>query len=86
MRSFIAVVVAIVLASIAAVPASAMPIDNGPPPAAHVQRAAPIAPASDNGTPAFVYVLLGCGALAAFGAGGYLGARSVSRQLRPRAS
>jgi hypothetical protein len=36
--------------------------------------------------PAFVYVLIGGGAVLAFGAGGYLGARSVGRRLDARTS
>ncbi len=63
-----------------------MPTDNGPQPVAHVQHATPIAPQSDDGTPALVFVLIGCGAAAALGAGGYIGARSVTRRVSPRAS
>jgi hypothetical protein len=86
MKSFISLLVALAVACVLAVPASAMPTDNGPQPVAHVRHAAPMAPASDDGTPAFVYVLIGCGAAAALGAGGFMGARSVTRRLTPRAS
>ena len=37
------------------------PTDNGPRVVAHAQHATAIAPASDDGTSAFVYVLIGCG-------------------------
>jgi hypothetical protein len=40
----------------------------------------------DDGTPVYVYVLIGCGAALALGAGGFMGARSVTRRLSPRAS
>jgi hypothetical protein len=87
MRSFVAVIVAVVLAAIAAIPAAAMPVDKGARPVAHAQHAAPVAPASDDGTPAFVYALIGGGALLAFGAGGYMGGRSVvARQAQARPS
>jgi hypothetical protein len=86
MKSFLSLLVALAVACVLAVPASAMPVDHGPQPVAHVQRAMPIAPQSDDGTSAFVYVLIGCGAAAALGAGGFLGARSVTRRVSPRAS
>ena len=86
MKSFLAVLAAAALACAVAGPASAMPTDNGPQPVAHVQHATPIAPQSDDGTSAFVYVLIGCAGAAALGAGGYMGARSVTRRLSPRAS
>jgi hypothetical protein len=86
MKSYFALLVAVAVACVLAVPVSAMPTDNGPQPVAHVQHATPIAPQNDDGTPAFVYVLIGCGAAAALGAGGFLGARSVTRRLSPRAS
>jgi hypothetical protein len=86
MRSFIALIVVVVVA-IAAGPASARPTDTGPRPVAHVQQAAPIAPTGGDGTPALVYVLIGGGALLAFGAGGYMGAHAVaSRQVQARTS
>jgi hypothetical protein len=86
MKSLIPLLVAVAVACIVAVPASAQPTDNGPTPVVHAHHATAIAPASDDGTPAFVYVLIGCGGVAALGAGGFLGARSVSRRLTPRAS
>ncbi len=85
MRSFTALLVAAALACVVAVPASARPADNGPAVVAHVQHAAPPAPAGDDGTPAYVYVLIGCGAALALGAGGFLGARRATRRLSPRA-
>ena len=86
MKSFLSLLVALAVACVLAIPASAMPADNGPQPVAHVQHATPIAPQSDDGTPALVFVLIGCGAAAALGAGGYMGARSVTRRMSPRAS
>jgi hypothetical protein len=86
MKSFLCLLVALAVACVLAVPASAMPVDHGPRPVAHVQHATPIAPQSDDGTSAFVYVLIGCGAAAALGAGGFVGARSVTRRVSPRAS
>jgi hypothetical protein len=86
MKSFIAVLVATALVCTAALPASAMPVDKLPRPVAHIEPAGPTARAADDGTPAIVYALIGCGAALAFGAGGYLGARSVTRRLSPRAS
>jgi hypothetical protein len=86
MESFISLLVAAAVACIVAVPASARPADNGPQAVPHVRHAAPVAPAGDDGTPAYVYVLIGCGGAAALAAGGFLGARSVTRRLSPRAS
>ena len=86
MKSVISLLVAAALACAVAVPASAQPADNGPRPVAHVERATPTAPAGDAGTPAYVYVLMGCGAALALGAGGFMGARSVTRRLSPRVS
>ena len=86
MKSFIALLVAAALAVAVAVPASARPADNGPRPVAQVERATPTAPAGDDGTPAYVYALIGCGAALALGAGGFMGARSVTRRPSPRAS
>ena len=86
MKSLITLLVAAALAVAVAVPASAQPADNGPRPVAHVERATPTAPAGDDGTPAYFYVLSGCGAALALGAGGFMGARSVTRRLSPRAS
>ena len=88
MRSFITLLVAAALACAVAVPASAsaQPTDNGPRPVAHVERATPTAPAGDDGTPAYVYALMGCGAALAVGAGGFIVARSVARRPTPRAS
>ena len=86
MKSFITLLVAAALACAVAVPASAQPADNGPRPGAHVERAAPTAPAGDDGTPAYVYALIGCGAAVSLGAGRFMGARSVTRRLSPRAS
>jgi hypothetical protein len=86
MKSFIALLIAAVLACAAAVPALAVPADNGPRTVAHVKHAAPTAPANDDGTPAFVYVLIGVGAFS-LGAAGYMGARfAVTRQVRVRAN
>jgi hypothetical protein len=85
-KSFITLLVAAALAVAVAVPASAKPADNGPRPVAHVERATPTAPAGDDGTPAYVYVLIGCSAALALGAGGFMGARSVTRRPSPRAS
>jgi hypothetical protein len=84
-KSFIALLVAAALACAVAIPASAQPVDNGPRPVPHVRQTAPATPMGDDGTPAYVYVLIGCGALA-LGAGGFVGARSVTRRLSPRAS
>jgi hypothetical protein len=86
MKSFLSLLVTLAVACVLAVPASAMPTDNDPQPVVHVQRVTPTAPPSDDGTSAFVYVLIGCGAAAALGAGGFLGARSVTRRVSPRAS
>jgi hypothetical protein len=86
MRSFTALLVAAALACIVAVPASARPADNGPAAVTHTRHAAPAAPLGDGGTPAYVYVLIGCGAALAFGAGGFLGARRVTRRVSPRVS
>jgi poly(3-hydroxybutyrate) depolymerase len=86
MKSFLAVLAAAALACAVAAPASAMPTDDGPRVVAHAHHAPAIAPASDDGTPALVFVLIGCGAAAALGAGGYMGARSVTRRMSPRAS
>jgi hypothetical protein len=66
-----------------AVPASAQPADTGPRPVAHVERATPTAPAGDDGTPAYVYPLIGCGAALSLGAGGFM-ARGRSRATRAR--
>jgi hypothetical protein len=86
MRSFIALVVVVVLAC-TAVPALAVPTENSRPTAAHVERAAPPAPADDGGTAVVVYLLIGVGGGLALAGGGYLGARTVAaRHLRPRAS
>jgi hypothetical protein len=86
MKSFIALVTVAAVACAIAVPASAMPTDAGPRAVAHVRHAAPVAPVGDDGTPAYVFVLIGCGAATALGAGGFLGARSATRRLSPRAS
>jgi poly(3-hydroxybutyrate) depolymerase len=86
MKSFLAVLAAAALACAVAAPALAMPTDDGPRVVAHVRHAAPVAPVGDDGTPALVFVLIGCGAAAALGAGGYMGARSVTRGMSPRAS
>lgn len=86
MKSFLAVLAAAVVACAVAAPALAMPTDHGPRVVAHVRHVAPVAPVGDDGTPALVFVLVGCGAAAALGAGGYMGARSVTRRLSPRAS
>jgi poly(3-hydroxybutyrate) depolymerase len=86
MKSFLAVWAAAVLACAVAAPALAMPTDDGPRVVAHVRHAAPVAPVGDDGAPALVFVLIGCGAAAALGAGGYMGARSVTRRMSPRAS
>jgi hypothetical protein len=87
MKSFISLLVALAVACVLALPASARPTDNGPRPVPPARQATPILPpASDDGTSAFVYVLIGCGAAAALGAGGFLGARSVTRRLSPRVS
>ena len=86
MRSFITLLVAAALACAVAVPASAQPADNGPRPVGQVRHAAPTAPAGDDGTPAYVYALIGCGAALSLGAGGFMGARSVTRRLSPRVS
>jgi hypothetical protein len=85
-KSFITLLVAAALVVAVAVPASAKPADNGPRPVAHVERATPTAPPGDDGTPAYVHVLIGCGAALALGAGGFMGARSVTRRPSPRAS
>ena len=86
MKSFLAVLAAAALACAVAAPALAMPTDDGPRVVAHAHHATAIAPASDDGTSAFVYVLIGCGGAAALGTGGYMGARSVTRRPSPRAS
>jgi hypothetical protein len=86
MKSFISLLVALAVGCVLAVPASAMPADSGPRPVPHAQHATPIAPPGDDGTSAFDYVLIGCGGVAALGAGGFFGARSVSRRVSPRAS
>jgi hypothetical protein len=85
-KSFIALLIAAALACAVAVPASAQPADNGPRPVPHARHTAPATPIGDDGTPAYVYVLIGCGAALGLGAGGFIGARSVTRRLSPRAS
>jgi hypothetical protein len=85
-KCFIALLVAAALACVVAVPASAQPADNGPPSVPHVRHTAPVIPTGDDGTPAYVYVLIGCGAALALGAGGFMGAWSVTRRPRPRAN
>jgi hypothetical protein len=84
MKSYITLLVAAALACAVAIPASAQPADNAPRPIAHVERATPTAPAGDDGTPAYVYALIGCGA--ALSLGGFIGARSVTRRPSARAS
>ena len=86
MKSFIALLVAAALACAVAVPASAQPADNAPHPVPQLRHSAPTAPLSNDGTPAYVYVLIGCGAALSLGAGGFIGARSVTRLPTPRAS
>jgi poly(3-hydroxybutyrate) depolymerase len=86
MKSFLALLATAAVACAVAAPALAMPADNGPQVVAHVRHAAPVAPVDGDGTPALVFVLIGCGAAAALGAGGYMGARSVTRRMSPRAS
>jgi len=86
MRTLVSLLVAAALACIVAIPASAQPTDNGPLPAAPVHHATVAAPTGDDGTPAYVYVLVGCGAALALGAGGFAGARSVTRHMTPHAS
>jgi hypothetical protein len=86
MKSFVTLLVAAALACAVAVPASAQPADNGPRPVAQVERATPTAPGGDDGTPAYVYALMGGGAALLLGAGGFMGARSLTRRLSPRAS
>jgi hypothetical protein len=89
MRSFITLAVVVALACTAA-PALAVPADYATPPTqapAHVERAAPAAPTSDDGVATAVYALIAAGGLLALGGGGFLGARSVTaRQVRPHAS
>jgi hypothetical protein len=82
----ITLLVAAALACAVALPASAQPADSGPRPVAHVERATPTAPAGDDGTPAYVYALIGCGAALSLAAAGLIGARSVARRPSPRAS
>jgi hypothetical protein len=86
MKSFISLLVAAALACAVPVPASARPADNGPRPVARVERATPTAPTGDDGTPAYVYALIGCAAALSLGAGGFIGARSVTRRPNPRTS
>jgi hypothetical protein len=86
MKSLISLLVAVAVVCVVALPASAQPTDNGPRVVAHAHHATAIAPASDDGTSALVYVLIGCGGVAALGAGGFFGARSATRRLSPRAS
>jgi hypothetical protein len=87
MKSFIAVVVAVVVVGAMAVPALAMPVDKGARPASSVKHVAPVPPSGQGGTDTVAFVLIGVGAALAFGAGGYMGARSIgARQVRPRTS
>jgi hypothetical protein len=86
MRTLVSLIVAAAVACIVAGPAAAVPTDNGPLPAAPTRHATVAAPTGDDGTPAYVYVLIGCGAALALGAGGFAGARSATRHLSPRAS
>jgi hypothetical protein len=86
MRSFLSLLVAVAVACVVAVPASAQPTDNGPRVVTHAHHATAIAPASDDGTPVFVYVLIGCAGVAALAGGGFLGARSVARRTSLPAS
>jgi hypothetical protein len=80
MKSLISLAVVVALACIAAVPASAVPVDNLPRPVAHVGRATRTALASADATLTYVYVLIGWGAAVALGASGLTGARSVTRR------
>jgi hypothetical protein len=86
MRTLVSLFVAAAVVCIVAIPASARPADNGPLPAARAHHATVAAPAGADGTPAYVYVLIGCGAALALGIGGFAGARSATRHLSPRAS
>jgi hypothetical protein len=86
MQPLLSLLVAVAVACVVALPASAQPTDNGPRVVSHPHHATVIAPASDDSTPAFVYVLIGFGGVAALGAGGFMGARSVTRRVSPRAS
>jgi hypothetical protein len=82
MKSLIALL-AVVLTCAVAVPAGASPIQDAP---AHSRSAPVVVPAPDGDTAAIVYVLIGAGAALAFGAGGFMGARSVqTRRVRPTA-
>ena len=86
MRSFVALLAVAALACAIAVPASAMPADNGSRVVTHVRHAAPVAPVGDDGMRAYVCVLVGCGAALSLVAGRFVGARSITRRLRPRVS
>jgi hypothetical protein len=86
MRTLISLIVVAAVACIVAIPASAQPTDNGPVPAAPAHHATAAVPTGDDGTPAYVYALIGCGAALALGAGGFAGARSAARHVSPRAS
>lgn len=86
MKVLISLLTIVAVVCVAAVPASAMPTDNGPRPVAQTRHVAPVAPVGNDGMSALAYVLIGCGAAAALGAGGYMGARSVTRRVSPRAS
>ena len=85
MTSLIALL-AVVLTCAVAVPAGASPIQDAPAAPPHSSSAPVIVPAPGDGTDAIVYVLIGAGAVVAFGAGGFMGARSVqTRRVRPSA-
>ena len=86
MRTLVSLIITAAVACIIAIPASAQPTDNGPLPTAHAHHATVAAPSADDGTPAYVYVLIGGGAALALGAGGFAGARSAARHVSPRAS
>src|SRR5689334_11416709 len=82
MKSFLATITAILALAVIAVPALAMPADNGPKTAARAESPRPVAPT--DGTAAIVYVLIGAGGALTLATGGYLAARVVAgRPARP---
>jgi hypothetical protein len=86
MRTLVSLIVTAALACLVAGPAGAVPADNGPLPAAPTHHATVAAPTGGDGTPAYVYAVIGCGAALALGAGGFAGARSATRHMSPCAS
>jgi hypothetical protein len=82
-KSTIAMLLTLVALACSAAPASAMPADNGPPPAGRTAPARSGAPADANGLGTAVYMLIAVGAALALVTGAYVGARAIhGRRIR----